>query len=208
MPLDNDMYDRLSHTWWEEGSFLNFMKTGLNPVRFGYMHRVLTESIGVDPGSLSVLDVGCGGGLLAEEFAQLGCRVTGVDPSAKSIEEARRHAATAELTIDYRTGCAEQLPTDDGAYDVVYCCDVLEHVDDVRRSINEIAAASDRAVCSSTTPSTGRGEAGSCSSRWRRTGDRPVGPSRACTSGNASSAHASSTATCAAPAYNRWTGSG
>ena len=88
---------------------------------------------------LSVLDVGCGGGLLAEEFARLGCRVTGVDPSAKSIEEARRHAATAGLAIDYRTGCAEQLPTDDCAYDVVYCCDVLEHVNDVGRSINEIA---------------------------------------------------------------------
>lgn len=49
MPLDNDVYDRLSHTWWEEGSFLNFLKAGLNPVRFGYMHRVLSESIGVDP---------------------------------------------------------------------------------------------------------------------------------------------------------------
>ena len=87
MPIDNAMYDRLSHTWWEEGSFLNFLKAGLNPVRFGYMHRVLTESIGVDPGSLNVLDVGCGGGLLAEEFARLGCRVAGVDPSVKSIEE-------------------------------------------------------------------------------------------------------------------------
>jgi len=49
MPIDNAMYDRLSHTWWEEGSFLNFLKAGLNPVRFGYMHRVLSESIGVDP---------------------------------------------------------------------------------------------------------------------------------------------------------------
>lgn len=103
------------------------------------MQRVLTETLGLDPRQLDVLDVGCGGGLLAEEFARLGCRVTGIDPSRKSIEEAQRHAAAADLMIDYRVGRAEQLPTEDGVFDVVYCCDVLEHVDDVSRSVAEIA---------------------------------------------------------------------
>ena len=139
MPVDNAMYDRLSHTWWEEGGFLNFLRAGVNPVRFGYMRRVLTDELGLDPAGLSVLDVGSGGGLLAEEFARLGCEVTGVDPSRESVEVARRHAATEGLEIEYAVGSGEELGFADAAFDAAYCCDVLEHVDDVRATIAEIA---------------------------------------------------------------------
>src|SRR3954469_7911486 len=102
MPVDNQMYDRLSHTWWEDDGFLNVLKSALNPSRFGYMRRILTEDLGHDPKRLRILDVGCGGGLLAEEFARVGCAVTGVDPSTDSLEVARAHAREAELDIDYR----------------------------------------------------------------------------------------------------------
>jgi 2-polyprenyl-6-hydroxyphenyl methylase/3-demethylubiquinone-9 3-methyltransferase len=138
MPVDNAMYDRLSHTWWEEGGFLNFLRAGVNPVRFGYMRRVLTEELGAEPAGLRVLDVGCGGGLLAEEFAGLGCEVTGVDPSRESIEVARRHASAEGLEVQYEVGTGEELPFADGSYDAVYCCDVLEHVDSVAATIAEI----------------------------------------------------------------------
>ena len=138
MPIDKQMYDRLSHTWWE-GGFLSILKSGLNPARFGYMRRILVNELGLDPVGLRTLDVGCGGGLLAEEFAQLGCAVTGVDPSPKSIEVAREHAAIAGFDIDYREASGESLPFADGEFPVVYCCDVLEHVDDVGRTVNEIA---------------------------------------------------------------------
>jgi 2-polyprenyl-6-hydroxyphenyl methylase / 3-demethylubiquinone-9 3-methyltransferase len=138
MPVDNAMYDRLSHTWWEEGGFLNFLRAGVNPVRFGYMRRVLTEELGLDPDGLRVLDVGCGGGLLAEEFARLGCGVTGVDPSRESVEVARRHAAAEGLAIEYETGTGEQLPFEAASFDAAYCCDVLEHVDSVPATIEEI----------------------------------------------------------------------
>ena len=138
MPIDKQMYDRLSHTWWE-GGFLSILKSGLNPARFGYMRRILVNELGLDPAGLRTLDVGCGGGLLAEEFAQLGCAVTGVDPSPKSIEVAREHAAIAGFDIDYREASGESLPFADGEFPVVYCCDVLEHVDDVGRTVNEIA---------------------------------------------------------------------
>lgn len=86
-----------------------------------------------------MLDVGCGGGLLAEEFARIGCRVTGVDPSSPSLDTARAHASAAGLDIDYRGASGERLPFDDGAFAAVYCCDVLEHVDDVGTTISEIA---------------------------------------------------------------------
>src|SRR3954471_7265104 len=139
VPVDNEMYDRLSHTWWDDDSFLNLLRSGFNPARVGYFRRVLTDELGLDPDGLRMLDVGCGGGLLAEEFARLGGRVTGVDPSTQSLEVARAHAREEGLQIDYREAAGEALPFDDGAFPAVYCCDVLEHVDDVGRTIGEIA---------------------------------------------------------------------
>ena len=139
MPVDNQLYNRLGDTWWQEDSLLSLLRTSINPARFGYMRRVLTETLGIDPQGLAVLDVGCGGGLLAEEFARLGCRVTGVDPSAESLETARGHARAGGLEIEYVEGTGEQLPFPDAAFDAVYCCDVLEHVDDLQRTLDESA---------------------------------------------------------------------
>ena len=88
---------------------------------------------------LRVLDIGCGGGFLAEEFAALGCRVTGADPSPVSIDAARAHAAERGRGIDYLVGAGEDLPVPDAAFSVACCCDVLEHVSDVDRVITETA---------------------------------------------------------------------
>ena len=88
---------------------------------------------------MRALDVGCGGGFLAEEFARLGFDVVGVDPSTVFIEAARRHAAASSLKIDYRVGEGEQLPLQDRMFDVAYCCDVLEHVSDLDRVMSETA---------------------------------------------------------------------
>ena len=139
MPVDNQLYDRLGETWWEEDSFLSLLRTSMNPARFGYMRRILTQERGIDPGGKTVLDVGCGGGLLAEEFAGLGCSVTGVDPSSESLATARAHAWAQGLEIEYVEGTGEQLPFSDGAFDAVYCCDVLEHVADLQRTLDESA---------------------------------------------------------------------
>ena len=154
MPVDNAIYDRLSHTWWEEDGFLNVLLTALNPARFGYMKRILTEELGIDPAGMEVLDVGCGGGLLAEEFAALGSRVTGVDPSAASLETARAHARERGFAIDYQQGTGEELPFADASFDAAYCCDVLEHVDDVGRTGGRSLACCGPGESSSTTRST------------------------------------------------------
>jgi 2-polyprenyl-6-hydroxyphenyl methylase/3-demethylubiquinone-9 3-methyltransferase len=139
MPVDNELYDRLSDTWWSDQGTLSLLRTGLNPIRFPWLRRTLTETLGRDPRGLRVLDVGCGGGLLAEEFARIGCQVTGIDPSSRSLEAARAHAAASGLEIDYRPASGERLPFENGSFATVYCCDVLEHVDDVKATIGEIA---------------------------------------------------------------------
>ena len=139
MPVDNTLYNRPGDIWWDEHEPLSTLRTMVNPGRFPYFREVLTERLGIDPRGKAALDVGCGGGLLAEEFARLGCVVTGIDPSESSLATARAHAARSGLAIDYRAGVGEALPCADASFDIVYCCDVLEHVADLDRVIAEIA---------------------------------------------------------------------
>ncbi len=141
MPIDNDVYDREGEGWWEEDNPLNILHGSITPGRFAYFREVLTDRLGPDLGDLGALDIGCGGGFLAEEFARLGLRVVGVDPSAVSMETARRHAAGNGLDLDYRVGFGERLPVADDEFELVYCCDVLEHVSELDAVISETARA-------------------------------------------------------------------
>jgi 2-polyprenyl-6-hydroxyphenyl methylase / 3-demethylubiquinone-9 3-methyltransferase len=128
----------MADSWWDGGGFLHAL-AGLNPARFGYVRRVLVDELRLAPVGLHVLDIGCGGGLLAEEFARLGCAAVGVDPSEQSLAAARTHAATVGLSIVYQCAQGEALPFADECFDVAYCCDVLEHVADVGQVIAETA---------------------------------------------------------------------
>lgn len=138
--VNNEIYRHLGHAWWDDdvGEF-STIRYWVNPVRFGYFRGVLErEGVAARPGQ-ALLDVGCGGGLLAEEFARLSFAVTGIDPAPETIDTAKRHAQASGLSIDYRVGVGEQLPFDARSFDHVVCCDVLEHVDDLDRVIGEIA---------------------------------------------------------------------
>jgi 2-polyprenyl-6-hydroxyphenyl methylase/3-demethylubiquinone-9 3-methyltransferase len=139
MPIDNEIYDRLAETWWDPTGFLHSIRTGLNPVRFGYAQDVLERERQSEYRQLRTLDIGCGGGLLAEEFARLGCQVSGIDPSAPSIHVADSHARQTGLDIEYVVARGEAIPFGDASFDLVYCCDVLEHVDDLEMVIAETA---------------------------------------------------------------------
>ncbi len=135
--INNHIYDDLAETWWDEKEFLHLLKVMVNPWRAPYFRKVLEKQYGRDLGNVSLLDIGCGGGVLAEEFAAMGCRVTGIDISPRSIEIARVHAAYTGLSIDYQVGSAVQLSFESESFEAVSCCDVLEHIHEWRQVIAE-----------------------------------------------------------------------
>ena len=138
MPVDNELYHREAHTWWDDESFLSILRVAVNPVRLDYLDSIL-QKLGIKPEGLQALDVGSGGGYLSEELSRLGMIVSGVDPAPASIAVAKIHAQQNGLTIDYRVAQAESLPFTNDTFDLVTCCDVLEHVQDLDRTLSEVA---------------------------------------------------------------------
>jgi 2-polyprenyl-6-hydroxyphenyl methylase / 3-demethylubiquinone-9 3-methyltransferase len=138
--IDNGVYDRIGSGWWDETNPLNMLQGSMTPARFAYFAEVL-RGHGRSPDGLQALDVGCGGGFMSERFARAGANVLGVDPSEVSLATAREHAAADGLSIEYRTGAGEKLPVDDAVFDIAFCCDVLEHVDDLDTVLAETARA-------------------------------------------------------------------
>jgi 2-polyprenyl-6-hydroxyphenyl methylase/3-demethylubiquinone-9 3-methyltransferase len=138
------------------------MSTGLdtlNPGRFAYLDGVLGAR-GLHYRDLKVFDLGCGGGLMSEAYARRGARVTGVDPSSASLEVARSHAHESGLSIRYARGCGEAIPFPNASFDLVSCCDVLEHVDDLDTASRQIARVLRPGGLFFSTRSTGRGSLG------------------------------------------------
>src|SRR5574338_1346065 len=139
MPKDvnNQIYDELAPTWWDEKEFLHLLKVMVNPWRVPYFKEALVKQFGQDLRQVRLLDIGCGGGVLTEEFARLGCQVTGIDISPRSIAIAQAHAVQSELSIAYRVGSGTEIPFDAERFDAVSSCDVLEHIHDWRQVIAE-----------------------------------------------------------------------
>ena len=122
--------------WWDaDGPFRPLHK--LNPARLDYIRRVLLRHFERDAttlrpfSGLDVLDLGAGGGLVAEPLARLGAHVTGVDVAEETVAAAREHAARMGLEIAYRRATAEELAAEGGDFDVVLALEVLEHCADI-----------------------------------------------------------------------------
>src|SRR5260370_36008273 len=97
------------------------LRTMLNPARVRFFHDVLVHDLRLTLWRRRILDVGCGGGILAEEFCRLGVSGTGVDPSLPPVATARHHACPSGLSIYYLTGTREKLPFADDAYSIAVC---------------------------------------------------------------------------------------
>jgi 2-polyprenyl-6-hydroxyphenyl methylase / 3-demethylubiquinone-9 3-methyltransferase len=137
--IDNLFYDSELVGWWDKESPMHLMKVLLNPVRISYIKRKLTEYFPLGFTDKTALEVGCGGGILSEDIARLGIEISGIDPSEKSIICAIRHAKENDLQIKYQLAEGENLPFISSSFDIVFCCDVLEHVRDLSKVISEIS---------------------------------------------------------------------
>jgi len=136
-PTQNWIYDDLSHTWWDENGILHLLKTMVNPWRVPFFAEALSKRFGGELRSRILLDIGCGGGLLSEEFRKMDCEVHGIDLSANSIRVAQEHAKANGLNINYQVGSGTQLAFAECSLDIVACCDVLEHITDWETVIAE-----------------------------------------------------------------------
>ena len=137
--IDNRLYDAAGDEWWDPDSAFHQTLSFLNPVRVGFIKRAVLEGIPLNPRGKNALEVGCGGGILCEEIARLGFETTGIDPSGPSLRAAAGHARAVGLDIRYAPGSGESIPFPGGAFDAVFCCDVLEHVRDLALVISEIS---------------------------------------------------------------------
>jgi len=137
-------FAKLAAEWWDEkGPFRPLHQ--ISPTRLTYIRDRLCAHFGRDlkaPPSLTglaVLDIGCGGGLVAEPLTRLGAEVTGIDPAPETIEAAKAHAAGARLYIAYRAATAEDLADEGKSFDAVLLLEVVEHVPDVPAFLKRIA---------------------------------------------------------------------
>ena len=133
MTIDNRWYDDLGDRWWSKEGPAALLHE-IKPALFEYFKSKLGNL-----GGLKLLDVGCGGGLLAELFAESGATVTGVDLSHPSLIAARRHADAHNLAINYINATGERLPFLDSTFDAVVTADFLEHVQNLDAVISECA---------------------------------------------------------------------
>lgn len=129
-------FAKLAEEWWDEsGPFRPLHR--LNPTRLTYIRDRLCAQFGRDPkdppclDGITVLDIGCGGGLVAEPLARLGATVTGIDPGAETIAAAKAHAERAGLAIGYEATTAEAVAGQGRRFDAVLLLEVVEHVPDV-----------------------------------------------------------------------------
>lgn len=134
-------FDALAETWWNARGPMRPLHE-MAPVRIGFVRDRAAAAFGRDaagPGAggdrpfsgLTLLDIGCGGGLMAEPMARLGFAVTGVDASVKNLAVARRHAEQSGLAIDYGDETVEAMAATGRQFDVVLNLEVVEHVADI-----------------------------------------------------------------------------
>lgn len=133
-PAEVAKFSAIAAEWWDpSGKFAPLHK--FNPVRLEFIRREAAARFGrsgLRPfEGLSLLDIGCGGGLLSEPMARLGFAVTGVDASERNIGTARAHAAQTGVAVNYRAATAEMLLAENLRFDVVLNMEVVEHVADV-----------------------------------------------------------------------------
>lgn len=133
-PQEIAKFEAVASRWWDlEGEFKPLHR--INPLRLGYISQRSGGLFGK-----RILDVGCGGGILAESMAREGAQVTGLDMGAEPLQVARLHALEQGVTLDYIQQTVEQHASEHaGKYDIVTCMEMLEHVPDPQSVVTACA---------------------------------------------------------------------
>ena len=133
-PVELEKFSQLAHRWWDSTSEFRPLHE-INPLRLDYIDRIAALR------GKSVLDVGCGGGILAESMAERGARVTGIDLADKPLKVAQLHLHESGRQVDYRLVSAEALAEEvPHAFDIVTCMEMLEHVPAPAATVRACAA--------------------------------------------------------------------
>jgi 2-polyprenyl-6-hydroxyphenyl methylase/3-demethylubiquinone-9 3-methyltransferase len=135
-PREVERFAAMAEGWWDPNGKFRPLHV-LNPVRLAYSRDRAIARFGLDPKErrvltgLTLLDIGCGGGLVAEPLARLGASVTGIDAGEQNIGVATAHAAQTGTAVDYRAISAEALAAEGRQFDIVLALEIVEHVADV-----------------------------------------------------------------------------
>lgn len=139
-------FERIAKTWWDPAGPMRTLHK-FNPVRLSYIRDHVADHFGRDPrgpaplDGLSLLDVGCGGGLLTEPLARLGATARGLDPAPTNVDVARLHAERAGVAVSYARETVEDVVARGERFDVVISMEVVEHVPDPGAFTRTCAAA-------------------------------------------------------------------
>lgn len=131
-----DKFNKLANEWWQPNGAGKLLHI-LNKPRLAYINRQVKLA------NKTVLDLGCGGGILTESLAQAGAAVTGIDPAPDMIAVASQHAAQQQLQINYSVATAEEFcqhPANLNRFDIITCMEMLEHVADINSVLAACAA--------------------------------------------------------------------
>lgn len=135
-PEEIARFSAMAEDWWNpNGKFRPLHQ--LNPIRIAYVRDSVIDCLHLDRRAdrplrgLKLIDIGCGGGLLAEPMARLGATVTGIDASEESVRIAETHARQGDLSIEYRRALPEDLVDEGRTFDIVLNMEVVEHVSDL-----------------------------------------------------------------------------
>lgn len=123
-PVEIEKFSQLAHKWWDPMSEFKPLHE-INPLRLNYINRLSGLA------GKSVLDVGCGGGILSESMAGMNADVTGIDLSEKALKVARLHLLESGKKVNYRKIPVEELAKENPeSFDIVTCMEMIEHVPD------------------------------------------------------------------------------
>jgi 2-polyprenyl-6-hydroxyphenyl methylase/3-demethylubiquinone-9 3-methyltransferase len=136
-------FEKIAQQWWDPNGFFRPLHI-MAPTRINYIKSLIQRSLAEkSANNISIIDIGCGGGLISEPFAKLGFQVNAIDASDVNIKIAAAHADSAGVKVHYHTSTAEEYSLNGKKHDVVLALEIVEHVSDLPlfiKSLSQIVA--------------------------------------------------------------------